>query len=206
MPRIATRVPTAPSRRRLTRLRKKMRPEVLYNYSFPVPSEKQWPGSESVLAEADAAGLKQLRSTYPRQLSAEKYQLLVDRLSSPDERCWLILDDTGQPCGYCHMTLESTLNARINYPVRLAPHQLYFFDDYIVRQHRGKGLHTLAIARRMELAAEEGITKGVITISRKNLASISSFTKFGVRREGTLVYLPFLRRTLPLPFPRRSAK
>lgn len=186
--------------RRWSRFRKRNRPEVLYTFSFPTQAEHPRASGDGYrLVEADEEMLGQLRARYPRQLSDHKHRLLVDRLSSPNERCWVIVDDAGELCGYCHVALSDTVNTRINHPVKVGPRQAYFFDDYVFTQHRGRGLHAFSIARRLEIAAGMGITEGLTTITKTNTGSLVSYGKFDLRPGATLVYLPPLRRTLTLP-------
>lgn len=186
-------------RRQVTQLKKRLRPEVLYSFRFPLQVEWRYDVPGYRLVDAEAEHIKVLRSTYPRELGKQKAQLLRRRLTSESESCWVILDDEGRPCGYCHVALADTVNARINHRVRVGNAEAYFFDDYVVKKHRGKGLHTFSIAARGALLQSKGIRHGLTTISRKNTPSIASYRKFGTRRTETLVHLPALRRTLRIP-------
>jgi len=202
LPRMPPGEDTKPSlRARFTRFRKKSRPEVLYTYAFPTqqPSGEAGSGGGRDLVRADKEQLQALGRQYRRELSRHKQRLLVQRLREPGQSCWIILDDDGTPAGYCHLATQSTLNARINHMVTVAPHQAYFYDDFVFKQHRGHGLHTFATARRCEIAAAKGITEGLTTITKSNTPSIASYAKFGAQRRQTLVYLPLLGRTLRLP-------
>jgi len=188
------------TRRRLDRFIKKNRPEILYTYSFSTHAGH--PAADTsgyALVDASEELLTRLRKTYPRQLSEHKHHLLVERLKSRSERCWVIADAQGDLCGYCHVALEDTLNARINHKVEVGPSQAYFFDDSVFHQHSGKGLHAFSIARRLEIVASMGVTEGLTTIAKKNAPSIASYGKFDLRPEKTLVHLPLLGRTLSLP-------
>lgn len=194
-------------RARLTKLRKRSRPEVLYTYAFPTHHpdaaiSQPAPDNDAPrrdLVPADKEQLQALGRQYRRELSRHKQGLLVQRLREPGQHCWVILADDGTPAGYCHLATQSTLNARINHMVRVAPHQAYFYDDYVFKKHRGKGLHTFATARRSEIAAAKGITEGLTTITSSNAPSIASYAKFGAVRRQTLVFLPLLGRTIRLP-------
>jgi hypothetical protein len=188
------------ARRRFKDLRRRSRPEILYTYSFQVDPSKAGaspPGYR--LVEADEARLSELKATYPKELSDRKLGILRARIGSQDERCWLITDADGTLCGYCHLTLASTLNARINHFVEVGASQAYFFDDFVFKRHRGRGLHGFSIARRLEILQGLGRTEVLITIRKDNKASLASFWKFGPRRRHRLVYLPPLRRTIQLP-------
>lgn len=186
-------------RQRFARLKKQVRPETLYSYSFPTSSDDPvLARSDCTLIEADEDKLAELKATYPRELSQRKYQILLERLNVPSEKCWLISDGHGNLCGYCHLAFKSTLNARINHLVEVGRAQAYFFDDYVFKKHRGKGLHAASIAQRMEIAAGMGITEGLTTISKANYPSITSYGKFGLRSELILVYIPLFKRTLRL--------
>lgn len=150
------------------------------------------------LVEADTDLLAALRERFPREVDERKHGILVDRLVSPAERSWVIVDD-GVPCGHCHAALDSVLNARINAMVRLEPGQAYLFDDFVVRERRGRGLHGFSIARRMELLAAEGVDEFVTIISRGNAPSRASYRRYGPRVVAWLLYLPPLNTTLRLP-------
>lgn len=185
---------------RFARFRKRSRPEVLYTFSFSTtPPDTSFESSGYTLVPADRERLRELRRAFPRELSKHKLQLLVRRLREPGQRCWLIIDGDGAACGYCHIATTSTLNARINHMVKIAPHQAYFYDDFVFNAHRGKGLHAFSIARRRDIAAAEGITEALTTIAKKNSPSLASYGKFALRPRFTLIYLPALGRTLRLP-------
>jgi len=186
-------------RQRFARLKKQVRPETLYSYSFPTSSRDPVPTrSDCTLVHAGEDNLTELKAAYPRELSQRKFQILLERLKVPSEKCWLISDAQGNLCGYCHLAFESTLNARINHLVHVGREQAYFFDDYVFKKHRGKGLHAASVAMRMEIAAGMGITEGLTTISKANYPSIASYGKFGLRSELILVYIPKFKRTFRL--------
>ena len=187
----------APTRR--TPLRKRLRPEVLYSFSFPTAGQARAAGAPGNLVPADKPGLRDLRKRYPGELRAAKFKILRARLSSPTEDCWVIVDGEGAPAGYCHLAYASTVNERINHSVVVEKgREAYFFDDYVFKAHRGKGLHALSLARRCEIASERGIGIGLTTITRKNTASLRSYGKLGLRRTAVLLHLPAVKRTVRL--------
>ena len=180
-------------------LRKRLRPEILYSFTFPTAGQSHVAGSSGSLVPADRPGLRDLRTRYPGELKAAKFKILRARLGSPDEACWIILDGAGTPAGYCHLAYASTVNERINHPVVVeAGSEAYFFDDYVFKAHRGKGLHTLSLARRCEIASERGIDTGLTTITRKNTASLRSYGKLGLHRAAVLLHVPALKQTVRL--------
>jgi hypothetical protein len=145
---------------------------------------------------ADKPGLRALRKQYPAELKAAKAKILRARLGSSTEQCWIILDAHGTPAGYCHLAYTSTVNTRINHPVTVEEGaQAYFFDDYVFKAHRGKGLHALSLLRRCEIASERGLETGLTTITSKNTASLRSYGRLGLRRSAVLVHVPLLNRT-----------
>lgn len=186
----------APTRRKP--LSKRLRPELLYSFTFPTAGQSHVAGSPGSLVPADRPGLRDLRKRYPGELKAAKFKILRARLGSPTEQCWIILDGAGTPAGYCHLAYASTVNERINHPVVVGGSQAYFFDDYVFKDHRGKGLHALSLARRCEIAAERGIDTGLTTITRKNTASLRSYGKLGLNRAAVLLHVPALNRTVRL--------
>jgi GNAT superfamily N-acetyltransferase len=183
-------------RQRSAGARKKWRPEVLYSYSFPVASAASAVRRGPSLVEANESNLAELKATYPNEFTQRKYDILSARLQSPHEVCWLIKTAKGRWAGYCHAAFDDTINARINHLVRVGPEQVYFFDDYVFKRRRGRGLHAFSIGARINLLREQGITEVLITISKNNHPSIASFRKFGLRREARLVFIPALKRTL----------
>lgn len=194
-----TREHLAGARKRLRRLRKKHGPEVLYSYAFPTQGYD--PGldrEDHTLVEVTEDNLAALRKGYPKELNARKHQILRGRIDHPSETCWLIQDADRQLCGYCHVAWQDNLNARINHLVKVGPTQAYFFDDYVVKRHRGKKLHAFSIARRLQIASARGVTEGITTISKNNHPSNANYAKFGMRTTRTLVFLPRWKKTLQL--------
>ena len=183
----------------MTKLAKRLTPEVLYSFIFPLDYHAALRSRDYALVPADSESIDQLRRAHPRQLSETKAQLMKERAQSADGDCWLIVDGTGRPCGYCHAARAQTVNARINHVVRVGPSQAYFFDDYVIRKFRGRGLHTFSIAERARLLRAQGITEGITTITRSNAPSLRTYGKFGLRRFETLFYIRWLGRTLRLP-------
>jgi hypothetical protein len=158
------------------------------------------------LVELDVDLLDRMRAEYPRELPQRKHAILHERLASTAEKGWAILAED-ELCGYCHVAIADVRNERINHRVRLRPGQAYFVDDYTVKQHRGRGLHTFTIARRCQLLTAMGFTEGVVTVTRSNRASRASYAKFGARVRALLVHSPVLRRTVEVPLrwqPRRG--
>ena len=173
---------------------------MLTTYVMPVTVEGAGAARDDVsLLEADAELLAALRERFPRDVDERKHGILIARLASPVERCWVIVDSDGVPCGYCHAAVASVLNARINAMVRLEPGQAYLFDSFVVRERRGRGLHGFSVARRMELLAEEGIDEVVTIISRGNTRSLAAFLPYGPRAVERLLYLPPVNTTLRMP-------
>jgi GNAT superfamily N-acetyltransferase len=182
-------------------LRKRLRPEVLYDFAFSTAGQSPVSGTVAGhLVPADRENLRDLRKRYKGELKATKHRILRERLASPTEECWIIVDGDGSPAGYCHLAYASTVNERIHRTVNVERgRQAYFFDDYVFKAHRGKGLHALSLARRCETAAQRGITEGITTITRKNTASLRSYGKLGLRRTAVLVHVPILGRTFRAP-------
>ncbi len=194
---VSTRIEEA--RKTARRSWKRHRPEILYRYTFTAAEQDLPEWSAYHLVEANQDLLDRFRQQYPKELNARKYGILQSRIGSATEPCWFIVDDTGDLCGYCHLSWSDTVNARIHHKVAVAPHQAYFFDSYVCKKHRGKRIHAASVAHRLRLARERGVTEGLTTISKSNLRSVSSFRWFGLTRTHRLVYVPDLRRTISLP-------
>lgn len=177
--------------------------EVLDLYSVPVAGPRPPTDPRRFLEEATADVLTQMGEAHPQELDERKLGMLLERLDHPADRTLVIRDETGQPCGYCHVTVGDTENARIRYAVPVLPQQCYLWDDQVFVAHRRRGLHAFSIARRLELLAEEGRTEALTIISRRNLASRTSYAAFGASRRRVLLHLPLCRRTVALPTARR---
>lgn len=192
-------------RRRWRRWRKKYGPEVLYTYSLPGPSTgAPETSTRPVLVEIDQELLDDLQRRYPKEVPDRRYRLLHARIGASDQTCWILLDEEGVPAGWCHSVWQDTVNERINHRVRVAPHQVYLYDAYVVRARRRRGLHLASVRARMHLAAARGRHEGLTTITSTNKASHASYSRMGAVVTSRLVYLPPLRRTLVLPVARRS--
>lgn len=178
--------------------------EVLDLYAFPVGGPGPSADPARSLEDATAEVLAQMKEAYPKDLDERKYGILVGRLDHPADRTFIIRDEHGEPCGYCHITAEDTADERIRYAVSVGPHQGYLWDDRVFATHRRRGLHAYSIARRLELLAEEGRTEALTIISRPNLGSRASYAAFGAARQRVLVYLPPCRRTVSMPATRRA--
>lgn len=178
---------------------KRHRPEVLYSYTLRAAEEDLPEWSAYHLEGATQELLDRFRKQYPKELNPRKYAILQGRIGSSTDPCWFIVDDSGEPCGYCHLSWSDTVNERIHHKVSVAAHQAYFFDDYVCKKHRGKRIHAASVAHRLRLARERGVTEGLTTISRTNVRSVSSFRWFGLTRTRRLVYVPDLKRTISLP-------
>lgn len=194
---LGTRIDDA--RRTARRTWKRHRPETLYSYSFTAAETDppHWAGYH--LEQADQDLLDRFRTAYPKELNDRKYGILQRRIGSETDPCWFIVDDTGDLCGYCHLSWSDTINERIHHHVAVAPHQAYFFDTYVCKRHRGKRIHAASIAHRLRLARERGVTEGLTTISKTNRRSVASFRPFSLVRTHRLVYLPTVRRTIGIP-------
>lgn len=180
---------------RLHRWRKRLTPEVLYTYTFPLdavgPEES---GRELLPVDEDL--LAELKATHGRGFRKSKRQQLRGRIGSPTETCYVIREQDGTLVGWCHSVWTSTRNERINHPVPLTDQQVYLYDDYVFPAHRGRGLHSWSIRERARLAAARGRTQGVVTITKGNDPSIASYRKVGSEQVATLVHLPLLARTV----------
>lgn len=178
--------------------------EVLDLYALPVKGPGPPADPARSLEDATTEVLLRMKETYPGDLDERKYRILVDRLDHPADRTLIIRDEHGEPCGYCHITTGDTEEARTRYAVRVYPHQAYLWDDHVFAAQRRRGLHAFAIARRLELIAEEGRTEALTIISRSNRASRASYAAFGAMRKRGLYYLPQCRRTVSVPAMRRA--
>lgn len=197
---------SAALRRRWSRLRKRHGPEVLYTYSFgrsAVDPRADWPGYSLVAVSAES--LAEFRSSYPDEQSERKHGIMTARINHPVESAWLIRGPGGIWCGYCHIAWRDVANERIGHQVKVTPTQAYFFDDYVVRAHRGQRLQAFSIAARLELAARRGVVEGLTTISKGNAPSLASYSKFGLVRTGMLLAFPRWKRTVTISTPHRPA-
>jgi GNAT superfamily N-acetyltransferase len=202
-------MPAAPPknslRRRWKRLRKKHGPEVLYTYAFARQGDNPLadrPGY--ALVPVSEENLADFRQAYPKEQNERKHGIMTARIGHPVESAWLIQGPDGQWCGYCHVAWTDNLNARIGHLVEVGPGQAYFFDDYVVKSHRGKGLQAWSIAARLDLAAQRGVAEGLTTISKGNAPSVASYGKFGLVRTAVLLAFPSRKRTVTIPVPRRT--
>ncbi|MFC6422596.1 hypothetical protein [Ornithinimicrobium tianjinense] len=173
--------------------------EVMDTYIFPVDGPGPAADPARSLVDATATLLERMRRDYPEDLTQRKYALLVKRLKHPADRTLVILDEAGEPCGYCHLTYGDTENARIGLRVPVSAQQGYFWDDHVFVTHRRRGLHAYSIARRLELLAADGRTEGLTMISRGNTASRASYAAFGAGRTRQHLVLRKVRRTISLP-------
>ena len=191
----------AAARRLRDRLAETFTVERLTLYAFTLADTESTPhpgniSSEFRLINADRDGLDRLKKQHPSEFTDRKHGILRDRLSDNGEECYLVEDNDGNLCGYCHVALRDTLNARINYPVKLDPTEIYFYDDHTFRPHRRRGVHTFSIAERARRMHERGSVTGVTIISDSNTASISSYRQFGARPRRFLFHVTRLRRTI----------
>lgn len=171
--------------------------EVMDTYVFPVAGADADPARR--LEDATVELLDRMRHDYPDDLTRRKHKLLTARLKHPADRTLVIIDEHGEPCGYCHLTESDTENARIRLKVPVPAHQAYFWDDHVFMAHRRRGLHAYSIARRLELIGAEGRTEGMTMISRRNTASRASYAAFGARRTKRHLVLAKVKRSFTVP-------
>jgi GNAT superfamily N-acetyltransferase len=194
-------------RRRWRRMRKKHGPEILYTYVLSRPGANPLadrPGF--ALVPVTASNLEEFRRAYPKEQSERKHRIMSARIGHPVESSWLIQGPDGEWCGYCHVAWSDNLNARIGHLVELAADEAYFFDDYVVKKHRGKGLQAFSIAARFDIAAARGVTRARTTITKGNHPSVASYAKFDLVRTGMLIAFPSRRRTIAVPLPARPVR
>lgn len=188
------------------RFKKKHGIETLNTYALDTEAGLSHPNPGGyTLHEASDDNLAEMKATHPDEFRDRKYGILRDRVGSGDETCYLVADGAGTWCGYCHMATTDNVNERINHLVPVGPTDVYMFDSHVFTDHRRRGLHTFAIARRLQLAHERGRTRALTTITSTNTASVASFEQFGLRRLRWLVHVPDLNLTLDLPA-RRSTR
>lgn len=143
--------------------------------------------------------LDQARAALPKILTERKYGILADRIAGGREQVFLVRDGHGTWMGWCHVIRGSGPNTRINHTLRLRPDEVYLYDDQVDPRYRRRGVHTFMILRRLQLAAEEGCSRAVTTITDRNKASIRSYKKLGFTGRSNLFYLPALGRAVELP-------
>lgn len=178
----------------------KVKEKLLYReiYEYTCSLEQELPAAgENKLIPAESGLLKQMFARHPQEIPERKQHILLERLEKPEETCLLICGAGGEICGYCHTAYSQHLNTWSNYLVVLAPGQVYLFDDYVFTPFRGRGLHQFSIARRMNIAREQGYTNALTIIEKNNAASHAAYTRLGFRRTKLLWHLPLLNKTVP---------
>jgi GNAT superfamily N-acetyltransferase len=176
------------------------RVERLHTYARPTQGVVLHDRTEAYeLLEATPQLLDEARAGLPAILTDRKHAILADRLAGGVERVFLARDADGTWLGWSHMVRGSGPNTRIHHTLRLRPDEVYLYDDAVDPRQRRRGVHTFMILRRMELAAQEGCTRAVTTITDRNRPSIRSYKKLGFEGRSSLFHLPALGRSVELP-------
>lgn len=148
------------------------------------------------LLEASRDLLTDMYNRHRDELSAAKYALLGQRIGSEKEQCLLIRGEAGELMGYCHTAYQDHYNSWSNLQVKLKPNEVYFFDDYIFKPYRGRGLHKFSISQRKKLALAKGYRFAITLIDKSNIPSRRAYAHQGFVPCRTVWHLPLLKRNI----------
>lgn len=175
--------------------------ERLTLYAFDLSPGSDTPRRPDVtVVPADAVLLQRMKEQHPAELTDRKYAILQDRLQTPHETCFVLEGEDAELLGYCHTATATTLNARINYRVRLRGPVIYLYDDHVFGRYRRRGLHQHSIIERRRIAYAEGYRAAVTIISDGNTASICSYRAVDAEPARALIHVRAFHRTLSLPY------
>lgn len=180
---------------RAYRERTRTRVKILYELDVAVARNETGPFR---LEPATPQLLERLHGAYPQEVDARKRDLLVARVEDPHEDCWVIVDDEEQLCGFACVAWTDHLIRRENHVVPVRPDEALLMDDYVVRAHRRRGAHGVSIARRLQIAAERGRTRGRVVIDERNTASQAVYGRLGARPVGRIITWPRHHRSIQL--------
>lgn len=129
----------------------------------------------------EAVGEQHLSSDLDRDALVEE---LLESYDVPDRRCWVVLDETGDPtdslaeidavfAGWLNAGLEPTE------PFLDPPERLFVGNLYVRPRYRGSGLADRLVTRAVQYAREEGCVEFSLGVEAKNERARAYYEKLG---------------------------
>lgn len=146
------------------------------------------------LLQMDMSHLQRMKNLYSNELSYQKLKILEERICSNSkvQQPFVVIDDTGEICGYYHIAYGDTRDGTINRTIQVPKGAVYLFDDYTFFNKRGKGIHKFAILSRLNLAIELKCSEALVNIINGNEYSERSYRSMGFLKYVTYYYFHIL--------------
>lgn len=99
-------------------------------------------------------------------------------LPNATNACYLVLDNNNI-CGYYHIAFGEGYDSCVNYIIPNEVDDIYLFNDYTFKKHRGKGSHSFSIYSRLLIGKDMGYSRARVHIIKGNTFSEKAYLKFG---------------------------
>jgi len=119
-----------------------------------------------------------IMSSYPNEISYEKYLILKQRIYEKDVEVFCIKNNS-DILGYFCISFIDIKEGGINYVINVGNDSAYLFDDYVFIKNRGRGAQKYSIDKRLEYAVQLGKKNGIVNVYSWNVKSIINYRELG---------------------------
>ena len=139
----------------------------LDNITF-IPQNKNFTLEEMTLTD-----LKMIYSTNEDEIPTNRYEYLQEAINNARTGCYLLRNPKDDVCGYCTLEFGKGRHGRILSKVKgLKLNETgYTSRDYTFKMYRGKGIHKLAIYKRLIILKSKGYRTALTRVAASNIIS-----------------------------------
>ena len=123
--------------------------------------------------------LNLLQSEYSDEMTPKKIKEFQETLLPKcTNTCFLVLLKNNI-CGYYHIAFGEGYDSCVNYIIPNEVDNIYLFNDYTFKKHRGKGAHSFSIYSRLLIGKDMGYSTASVHIIKGITFSEKAYLKFG---------------------------
>ena len=134
-----------------------------------------------------------LRSEYSDEMTPKKIKEFQETLlPKSTNTCFLVLLKNNI-CGYYHIAFGEGYDSCVNYIIPNEVDNIYLFNDYTFKKHRGKGAHSFSIYSRLLIGKNMGYSTASVHIIKGITFSEKAYLKYGFIKEKKNHYAQYFR-------------
>lgn len=146
-------------------------------------------------SEMTEKDIDNLKYTLGKEITDYKIEILKKRIDENGVKVF-VLKEYSDVIGYCSLSFIDYKENGINKTIKIDYNQAYFFDDYICKKYRGKGLHYYSIIKRCEYAFKNGKSEGISCIYSWNKSSIINFERANFKKINKFIYIKIIKKLI----------
>lgn len=114
------------------------------------------------------------------EIDKKRIEILKDRSFNYEEMLNYVVVESDEILGYFSLLLKSNENnPYVSSKLRIPKESTYLFDDYTVKKHRKKGVHSFSVLSRLKISKDLNYKEARVLIDKRNYFSQKTYESLG---------------------------